>query len=302
MPGNTPAPLPSPMASQIAGASQTSYGQQFSPSRPSASPASASLMQHSLPYGSHVAAPHASPQTPIYQSQHAYGQHPASAATPVAQHHHATVPYNQYQSAGGVARVMPQASASHGSHTNAYNPPRQSEIYTLSETANSAIPTDVRNQFQRDDYGKILFFTAPPLNVDRVPEKAQVLGHSLRYLADKARNKEADEKKRKARAAQLEQETAERVKRVKVEEEGMAQFIMDQKVKALKKWAEGMDRGTDGLYKHLHGENWQEVRKEDMGKIIARQELASKEQKEIEEFNQELKKRDEAKNAGLKWV
>ena len=301
MSGNVAAPLPSPMASQIAGATQT-YGQQFSPSRPSASPASASILQHSLPYGSHAAASHASlPQTPIYQSQQAYGQHPASATTPVAQHH-VSVPYNQYQTAAGVARVIPQASASHGSHTNAYNPPRQSEIYTLSETANSAIPTDVRNQFQRDDYGKILFFTAPPLNVDPIPEKAQVLGHSLRYLADKARNKEADEKKRKARAALIEQEAAERVKRAKVEEEGLAQFILDQKAKALKKWAEGLNRGTDDLYKHLHGENWQEARKGDLGKIISRQGLASKEHNETEEFNQELKRRDEAKNVGLKWV
>jgi chromatin structure-remodeling complex subunit RSC1/2 len=183
-----------------------------------------------------------------------------------------------------------------------YNPPRQSEIYTLSETANSAIPADVRNQFQKDDYGKILFFTAPPLNVSPVPEKVQVLGHSLRYLADKARNKEADEQKRKARAARLEQEATERVKRMKVEEDSMKQFILDQKAKVLKKWADDMDRGTDELYKLLHGENWEETRKEDLARLITRQELALKEQKELEAFKQELKWRDEAKNMGPKWV
>jgi chromatin structure-remodeling complex subunit RSC1/2 len=303
MSGNVAAPLPSPMANQNPGPAQASYGQQFSPSRPAASPGSASLLQHSIPYGSHVPASHATtPQTPIYQSHQGYSPHPASATTPVAQHHQVSVPYNQYHSTATVPRVMPQSSTAHSTHGNMYNPPRQSEIYTLSETANSAIPADVRNQFQKDDYGKILFFTAPPLNVSPVPEKVQVLGHSLRYLADKARNKEADEQKRKARAARLEQEATERVKRMKVEEDSMKQFILDQKAKVLKKWADDMDRGTDELYKHLHGENWEETRKEDLARLITRQELALKEQKELEAFKQELKWRDEAKNMGPKWV
>jgi chromatin structure-remodeling complex subunit RSC1/2 len=303
MTGNSTAPLPSPMANQMPGPAQTSYGQQFSPSRPAASPSSASTshLQHSLPYGSHAPASHAvMPQTPVYQNQQPYSQHTASATTPVAQHHHASIPYNQYHSTAGVPRAMPQSSTSHATHANVYNPPRQSEIYTLSETANSAIPADVRNQFHRDDYGKVLFFTAPPLNIDPVPEKAQVLGHSLRYLADKARNKEADEKKRKARAARLEEEASERAKRMKIERESMTQFMLDQKAKVFKKLSEDMDRGTDDLYKRLHGENWEEMRKEDTAKLIARQEAASKEQDQLEDFKDELKKREEARNIGSK--
>jgi chromatin structure-remodeling complex subunit RSC1/2 len=299
MSGTTAAALPSPMATQMAGQTQTSYGQQFSPSRPSASPAHP---QHSLPYGSHGAASHAAiPQTPGYQSQQPYSQQSAAATTPVAQHHPAGVPYNQYQGATAVPRAIPQTSVSHGSH-NAYNPPRQSEIYTLSETANSAIPTDVRSQFHKDDYGKILFFTTPPLNVDPLPPKSQFLGHSLRYLADKARNKEADEKKRKARADRLEEEAQERVKRVKAEEQSVAELLLERKAKALGKWTEDMEKGTDALYKHLHGENWEEVRKQDLAKMITRQELASKEKKENEAFHHEIEKRDEAKNSGLKWT
>ncbi|KIN00995.1 hypothetical protein OIDMADRAFT_198053 [Oidiodendron maius Zn] len=301
MTGNSTAPLPSPMASQVSGPAQTSYGQQFSPSRPVASPSSASHLQHSLPYGSHVSASHVvMPQTPVYQGQQPYSQPATSATTPVAQHHHANIPYNQYNSTATVPRAVPQSSTSHASHANVYNPPRQSEIYTLSETANSAIPADVRNQFHKDDYGKVLFFTAPPLNVDPVPPKAQVLGHSLRYLADKARNKETDEKKRKARDARLEQEATERTKKMRVEEEGVTQFICDQKAKIFKNWAADIDRGTDELYKRLHGENWEAMRKEDTLKLIARQEAASKEKKELEAFKDELKNREEARNIGLK--
>jgi chromatin structure-remodeling complex subunit RSC1/2 len=302
MSGNVTASLPSRMPNQKPGVAPTSYGQQFSPSRPSASPASASLLQHPSNYSSLGSASHPTlPQTPVYQTQQTYSQHPAAATTPGVQHHNAAAPFNQYHSASVAPRSMSQ-SVSHGSHANAYNPPRQSEVYTLSEAANASIPTDIRNQFQQDDYGKIAFFTAPPLNLSPVPEKVQVLGHSLRYLADKARNKEADEKKRKARAAQLEQEATERLKRIKTEKEDMKQKVFDQAATALKKWAEGMERGTDELYKHMHGEDWEKMRKQDLLQLTSQQEEALRKRKEMEEFQREMKKRDEVKITGSKWI
>ena len=87
---------------------------------------------------------------------------------------------------------------------------------------------------------------------------------------------------------------------MRVEEEGVTQFICDQKAKIFKNWAADIDRGTDELYKRLHGENWEAMRKEDTLKLIARQEAASKEKKELETFKDELKKREEARNIGLK--
>lgn len=304
MAGNAAAPHPSPMASQIGALSQTSYGQQFSPSRPPASPAPGSMQQHSMSYGSHGPASHAAlPQTPVYQSQQGYSQHAASVTTPVAQHHHASAPFNtQYHSTAPVPRVLPQSVTPHVTHGNVYNPPRQSEVYTLPEMANSAIPADVRNQFHTDNYGKVLFFTTPPLNINPIPQRMQGLGHSLRYLADKARNKEADEKKRKARAARLEEEEKERVKRVKSEEAALAQFVLDQSAQMLRKVTENMDKETDELYKQMHGENWEEMRKEDLAKVVARQEAALEEKKSLEAFKEEQKKRDEAKNIGFKWI
>jgi chromatin structure-remodeling complex subunit RSC1/2 len=303
MPGHVTAPLPSPMASQNSGPPQTSYGQQFSPSRPSASPASATLLQHPNSYGSHGAPSHSTlPQTPIYQTQQAYTQHTASATAAAVQHHNPAAPYNQYQNVNAAQRAMAQSSTSHSSHPNAYHPPRQSEIYTLAETANSSIPADIRNQFQQDDYGKVLFFTAPPLDVNPIPEKVQPLGHSLRYLADKARNKEADEKKRKERADRLEQDAAERVKRIKASDEGMKQWIEDQKCKALLNLADHIDKGTDELYKQMHGDDWQEMRKQDLIKLAAKQEEEIKKQKRHEEYLEDVKKRSEVKLTSHNWM
>lgn len=302
MSGNVTAALPSPVPNQKPGVVQTSYGQQFSPARASASPASASLLQHPKNYSSLGSAAHPTlPQTPLYQAQQTYNQRPATATTPGAQHHGATAPFSQYQSASVAPRSMSQ-SVSHGGHANAYNPPRQSEVYTLSEAANASIPADIRNQFQQDDYGKIAFFTAPPLNLGPVPEKVQVLGHSLRYLADKARNKEADEKKRKARAARLEQEATERLKRIKTDTDDMKQNALVQTATALKRWADGIDRGTDELYKHMHGEDWEKMRKQDLLRLASQQEETLRKRKEMEEFQREVKERNEVKITGSNWI
>ena len=198
-----------------------------------------------------------------------------------------------------------QASTSHTSHTsqtNTYNPPRPTEVWTLADTANSSIPVDIRAQFHHDEYGKIIFFTSPPLDANPVPEEVQNLGHSLRYLADKARNKEADEKKRKAREIELETAATERLKRIKADEEGNKQWILDQKAKALQSWSTDTDKGTDELYKTLHGENWQQMKERDLARLAEQQELAFKRHKELEKFQEERKAKDEVKITGFKWI
>ena len=43
-------------------------------------------------------------------------------------------------------------------------PPRPVEVYHLTESVQAAIPGDIRQQFQQDDEGRILFFTAPPID------------------------------------------------------------------------------------------------------------------------------------------
>jgi chromatin structure-remodeling complex subunit RSC1/2 len=297
------APLPSPMASQNPGPMQT-YGQQFTPSRPSASPAPTPLLQHhNSSYSSHGSASHSAlPQTPLYPPQQTYNNYPTSGTTPMAQHANPIATYNHYQNVNTAPRHTPQPSTSHSTHANAYNPPRQSEVYTLADTANLALPRDLRSRFHQDSAGRVIFFTAPPLDVKPVPEEKQTLGHSLRYLADKARSREADSKKRKARAEELESEATARSKRMKADDEGNKQWISDQKLKALNVWCEGMDKGTDELYKQMYGENWKEMRDLDLYKLAVRQEETFHKQKEIEKLQRETTKETDIGASGFKWV
>ncbi|KAF8866168.1 Bromodomain-containing protein [Acephala macrosclerotiorum] len=277
---NTPghiAPSPSPMPSIPQ--SQSAYGQQFAATRPSQSPAP---LTHQTSYSSHGSGSHAAPQTPHYQPQSAYSQY-NSASTPVAQQANPLANYAQYQS-HTVPRPVTTASTSHSTHTNAYNPPRAVEVYTLPEGANNAIAPEIRAQFHTDDYGKILFYTAPPLDINPLPENAQRLGHSLRYLADKARNRAADAEKRKARELEKEAEAVERSKRQKVEAEIAQNAMIEKKLNAIKIWSKGMDAGTDELYKQMNGENWQEVRDADQARLAVLQDQATGKEKENQEY------------------
>lgn len=85
----------------------------------------------------------------------------------------------------------------HGGH---YNPP-QPQVYTLPEVVDEGIPDDVRQQFQRDDSGHVLFFTTPPVYQPHlgISEEHANLGHSARFLADKKKLEEERLRKRKER-------------------------------------------------------------------------------------------------------
>jgi hypothetical protein len=64
------------------------------------------------------------------------------------------------------------------------------EVYHLSDSANASIPTDIRAQFHRDEHDRILFFTAPPMDASLIPESTKTFGHSIPYLAAKARERD----------------------------------------------------------------------------------------------------------------
>jgi chromatin structure-remodeling complex subunit RSC1/2 len=242
------------------------------------------------------------PQTPSYQTQQNYNQYPTSATTPSTTHNSSLPHYNNHFQPPA-PRPVQQPSSSHGGHsTNAYNPPRQIEVYTLPDAASGSIPIDIRSQFHRDDAGRVIFYTTPPLDANPVPSDKQSLGHSLRYLADKARNKEEDQKKRKAYAIQLESEASDRLKRMKYDDEGKKQWILDQKLKELTKWCGDLEKGTDDLYKQMHGDNWKEMRAMDLNRLAVLQEEASKRQKEIEAYQKERRQEKDIKITGFKWI
>ena len=115
-----------------------------------------------------------------------------------------------------------------------YKAPQPVEVYVLNDHANSSIPQDIREQFQRDERGRVLFFTAPPLNVDQpLTKEGRALGHSARYLAAKAKKDALKSAKRKAEEADA-HEREEAAKKAKVaDEKRLKQAVSELGTKAL---------------------------------------------------------------------
>jgi chromatin structure-remodeling complex subunit RSC1/2 len=68
------------------------------------------------------------------------------------------------------------------------------ETYVLPDQANLSIPLEIRERYQRDDLGRVIFFTAPPV-IPSAPTGG-VKAHSVRYLAAKARREASLAQKR----------------------------------------------------------------------------------------------------------
>ena len=174
----------------------------------------------------------------------------------------------------------PNSMVSHSQqHTNPnpnahiYNVPRAPEVYTLAEAVDAAIPPDVRERYQCDEQGRVLFFTAPPLQrpSNGVAEQYAGLGHSVRHLASIKQLREERARKRKARddAAALEQLASKKLaalqerdarQRAEDEEHAKAQLLEQ----ALLGLAAEIDAGTEVLDERFGGfENWRRMREEE---------------------------------------
>ncbi|VUC34553.1 unnamed protein product [Clonostachys rosea] len=148
--------------------------------------------------------------------------------------------------------VMPNA--------NMYNPPRPPEVYTLLDPVNDALPVELRKQFLHDGNGRVLFFTAPPL--DRPsnglsPESAK-LGHSARYLAGRKDWLAERERKRKER----DENNTEANKRLSLEEDDSRspadESLSSQATSAIEKWFQDFDRNTQVWEKTTGLDGWRQ--------------------------------------------
>ena len=112
-----------------------------------------------------------------------------------------------------------------------------------------------------DSNGRILFFTAPPVQRQRVTLQGGITGHSLKYLAKKAEDAEKLEAARKKRDLEAEKENAaKRQKReaMVAEARTTGQHLAEQ---VLKDFTDRMNAGTKQLYKNWYGENAEEMQR-----------------------------------------
>lgn len=141
-------------------------------------------------------------------------------------------PPPQYGGPTGAASSMaPTPIGGPAGGMRGYNAPPAPEVYCLADAANAIIPEDVRRQFHCDDHGRVLFFTAPPVEVGKphtlsmedlgathkhdgeitsAQRSVFKLGHSARYLAAKTKRDELISQKRKRDAEDAEAQAPQR--------------------------------------------------------------------------------------------
>ncbi|PGH12560.1 hypothetical protein AJ79_04181 [Helicocarpus griseus UAMH5409] len=165
------------------------------------------LTRMQQPFPAPPATPTATPIYPAgYSNHHRPGAYAAQTPQPVPIYQQPPPPAGPYSAPHNFPPYQPNRYPAHPQHQpqphqplppNVYNPnaPRPVETFILSDIANAAIPEEIRSQFHCDEAGRVLFFTAPPLDV--VPPVEQTgLGHSLRYLAAREERKEKVEERR----------------------------------------------------------------------------------------------------------
>lgn len=147
---------------------------------------------------------------------------------------------------------------------------RAQSVFHLPENANQAIPEEIRNEFQQDALGHVLWWDAPPVDTLPPVKPKSAISHTAKYLADKIRAKRATSGKRKAECLPEEEEgqPGRPAKWAKEDADGDLQSqIKELTVKALWKWNDQLQAGTDIIYKSLYGEHWEEGKKIELEKL-----------------------------------
>ncbi|KAH7393794.1 hypothetical protein DE146DRAFT_721984 [Phaeosphaeria sp. MPI-PUGE-AT-0046c] len=239
-----PTPPPAPALPTPSLPTASSHGYDSFRSRPFARSSAISPMPAPTPQQQHASVAY----TPSHPTQyHSHSQSPAphvhQQATPAPPYQPITphVPFTPQPAASMQSYQTPRQPLGYQQPYTAQQPPsgykapQAVEVFVLSDHANLSIPQEVREQFQRDEKGRVLFFTAPPLNITQPLSKdGRALGHSARYLAAKAKSDAKKAEKRKAAAAGA-VEREEAAKKAKTEEvEKLEQAVSALGTKALK--------------------------------------------------------------------
>ena len=167
----------------------------------------------------------------------------------------ATPPYAAAAAAGypSAARIPRTEMPSSGTSSSGYNPTsvynphgsRPIEVFHLTDNANASLPASVREHFQHDSQGHVLFFSTPPLNIVR--QEGRGLSHSAKYMeARQDRRRRVEERKRKKRDEQGRVE--ENAKRARHDEEvSVASRLGGLAGRAVEALTRGILDGTDEL-------------------------------------------------------
>ncbi|KAL8658396.1 MAG: hypothetical protein Q9226_001040 [Calogaya cf. arnoldii] len=206
------------------------------------------------------------PQFSQYSQQSAspapvqYNQYAPQSNSSYAQTHHgsASASYHSSQPDPRYPQV-PQPyrinSAGPGAITNSVRP---HEVFRLSDQANAQIPNEIRQQYQQDEHGNVLFFTAPPVDVLPPTKEGSAMGHTARYLAEKLRRKMAMKQKRMAEGLPEDFEERQPKKRRAKFNEDLTGQIQTMRDEALQVLIDQMQDGTEAIYRDIYGSQWEQ--------------------------------------------
>lgn len=211
---------------------------------------------------------------PIQYNQ--YASHTSNfAQTPHHASSNSTYRSTQYDTKHPPTPQAYRATAVPGATENSVRP---YEVFRLSEQANAQIPEEVRQLYQQDEQGNVLFFTAPPVDVLPPTKEGSALGHTARYLAEKLRRKMALKEKRKAQGLPEDFEEPKPKKIKSTVDEDLAGQIHEMRDRALQLLIDQMQQGTEALYKSLYGPEWEEGARLESARTKQRQDEARRKQ------------------------
>ncbi|KAH6979405.1 hypothetical protein EDB82DRAFT_507825 [Fusarium venenatum] len=192
-----------------------------------------------------------------------YGQPvpPMHQQTPMG--NHMTQTYNQAPAPPVVRSPMAPTPGMPVQSGNAYNPPRPPEVYALPDSMNDALPQELRQTFQHDSAGRVLFFTAPPLERPHkgISHESAGLGHSVKYLAGRKEWLAEREKKRKERDEKTGDIFQNKIEKDAADAHEAGNAIVAQASDAMAKWLEKYEDDTQRWTNQTGLEGWRDATK-----------------------------------------
>lgn len=214
--------------------------------------------QHSHPHQpQHQQPGYAQNYPPAYpQSPAATALHHQPMANPLA------ASYSQAPLAPAARTPFVPAAGNTAPHANVYNPPRPPEVYTLPDNVNEALPPPLRQGFQHDGAGRVLFFTAPPLDRSHkgLSPRSAALGHSVKYLAGReAWLAERDRKRKDRDEAGKHGASHKRVALDTDHSPELADVVISHAAGAINKWFQRLDQETQGWRRDAGLDGWRKA-------------------------------------------
>jgi chromatin structure-remodeling complex subunit RSC1/2 len=180
--------------------------------------------------------------------------------------------------------------------TVGYRPPKAEDAYHLPDAANFSIPADIRDQFQQDDHGRVLFFTVPP--ADTADDSKPKLVHTPGYLAGRAKRIREQVEAKKRRAEEDARAEKQLFKRIKEDPDAVAKDIERQ---AFDHINQSLLNSTITLLKKIHGDDWERAL-DIHTKLVADAQIHNKKQSEESRNEKEevlVRRKREAQIVGM---